>query len=43
MPPEWLFLNRLQWGLNAVLAELRAKAPWGEMFRAAAFGPEAPA
>ncbi|HTJ42638.1 MAG TPA: AarF/ABC1/UbiB kinase family protein [Kofleriaceae bacterium] len=43
MPPEWLFLNRLQWGLNAVLAELRAHAPWGEMFRAVAYGPEAPA
>src|SRR5262249_38626895 len=22
MPPEWLFLNRLQWGVNAVLAQL---------------------
>jgi predicted unusual protein kinase regulating ubiquinone biosynthesis (AarF/ABC1/UbiB family) len=28
MPPEWLFLNRLQWGLNAVLAQLHATAPW---------------
>jgi len=28
MPPEWLFLNRLQWGLNAVLAQLHARAPW---------------
>ncbi len=28
MPPEWLFLNRLQWGLNAVLAQLRATGPW---------------
>ncbi len=28
MPPEWLFLNRLQWGLNAVLAQLGAAADW---------------
>jgi hypothetical protein len=28
MPPEWLFLNRLQWGLNAVLAQLGARAHW---------------
>jgi predicted unusual protein kinase regulating ubiquinone biosynthesis (AarF/ABC1/UbiB family) len=30
MPPEWLFLNRLQWGLNAVLAQLQATGPWRE-------------
>ncbi|TMQ05314.1 MAG: AarF/ABC1/UbiB kinase family protein [Deltaproteobacteria bacterium] len=30
MPPEWLFLNRLQWGLNAVLAQLAATGPWRE-------------
>ncbi|MCC6645222.1 MAG: AarF/ABC1/UbiB kinase family protein [Polyangiaceae bacterium] len=24
MPPEWLFLNRLQWGIFAILAELGA-------------------
>jgi hypothetical protein len=29
MPPAWLFLNRLQWGLNAVLAQLGAAGPWG--------------
>ena len=28
MPPAWLFLNRLQWGLNAVLAQLAATGPW---------------
>lgn len=39
MPPEWLFLNRLQWGLNSVLAHLGATAPWGEIWRA---GVEAP-
>jgi len=31
MPPEWLFLNRLQWGLNAVLAQLGATGPWREI------------
>jgi predicted unusual protein kinase regulating ubiquinone biosynthesis (AarF/ABC1/UbiB family) len=35
MPPEWLFLNRLQWGLNAVLAHLQATGPWPEIWRAA--------
>jgi len=35
LPPEWLFLNRLQWGLNAVLAELRATGPWPEIWRRA--------
>ena len=24
MPPEWLFLNRLQWGIFAILADLGA-------------------
>jgi predicted unusual protein kinase regulating ubiquinone biosynthesis (AarF/ABC1/UbiB family) len=42
MPPAWLFLNRLQWGVNAVLASLEAKAPWAEIFRAAVEGPEDP-
>jgi predicted unusual protein kinase regulating ubiquinone biosynthesis (AarF/ABC1/UbiB family) len=27
MPPEWLFLNRLQWGVNAVLAQLGTSTP----------------
>jgi predicted unusual protein kinase regulating ubiquinone biosynthesis (AarF/ABC1/UbiB family) len=31
MPPAWLFLNRLQWGLNAVLAQLNATGPWREI------------
>ena len=38
-PPEWLLLNRLQWGLNAVLAKLGATAPWPVHFRAAAVSP----
>jgi hypothetical protein len=33
MPPTWLFLNRLQWGLNAVLAQLGSSGPWGEIIR----------
>ena len=32
MPPEWLFLNRLQWGMNAVLAQLGAAAAWRDHF-----------
>lgn len=39
MPPEWLFLNRLQWGLNSVLAYLGATAPWGEIWRAGVESP----
>jgi len=35
MPPDWLFINRLQWGLISVLAGLKATANWGELFRAA--------
>jgi predicted unusual protein kinase regulating ubiquinone biosynthesis (AarF/ABC1/UbiB family) len=35
-PPEWLLLNRLQWGLNAVLAKLEATAPWPDHFARAA-------
>ncbi len=31
MPPAWLFLNRLQWGMNAVLAQLGAGGPWREI------------
>ncbi len=39
MPPEWLLLNRLQWGMNAVLAKLEATAPWPDHFRAAVTSP----
>jgi predicted unusual protein kinase regulating ubiquinone biosynthesis (AarF/ABC1/UbiB family) len=35
MPPQWLLLNRLQWGMNAVLAKLNATAPWPDHFSAA--------
>ncbi|MCA9645516.1 MAG: AarF/ABC1/UbiB kinase family protein [Polyangiaceae bacterium] len=39
MPPEWLFLNRLQWGLNSVLAYLDATGPWPDIWRAAVESP----
>jgi predicted unusual protein kinase regulating ubiquinone biosynthesis (AarF/ABC1/UbiB family) len=43
MPPEWLFLNRLQWGLNSVLAALGATGPWRELWREAIDSPTLPA
>jgi len=39
MPPQWLFLNRLQWGLNSVLAHLNATANWGEIWQAGLHAP----
>lgn len=42
MPPEWIFLNRLQWGLFAVLDGLRARGPWGELWREYVHGPTSP-
>jgi predicted unusual protein kinase regulating ubiquinone biosynthesis (AarF/ABC1/UbiB family) len=39
MPPQWLLLNRLQFGMNAVLSKLRATAPWPQHFRDAASAP----
>jgi len=42
MPREWLFLNRLQWGLNSVLAHLGATALWGEIWCAAIESPTVP-
>lgn len=35
MPRPWTFANRLQWGLNSVLASLNAQGDWGGIFRAA--------
>jgi predicted unusual protein kinase regulating ubiquinone biosynthesis (AarF/ABC1/UbiB family) len=43
MPPAWLFLNRLQWGLNAVLAQLGAAAPWRDVIEEILAGPIEPA
>ena len=42
MPPEWLFLNRLQWGLNAVLAQLGATATWRDTIEELLAAPLAP-
>jgi predicted unusual protein kinase regulating ubiquinone biosynthesis (AarF/ABC1/UbiB family) len=33
MPPAWLLLNRLQWGLTSVLAHLGSRVRWGEIMR----------
>jgi predicted unusual protein kinase regulating ubiquinone biosynthesis (AarF/ABC1/UbiB family) len=35
MPAEWVFLNRLQWGVYSILAYLNATGPWGDMWREA--------
>jgi hypothetical protein len=37
-----LFVNRLQWGLNSVLAHLDATGPWPELFRRAVESPTEP-
>jgi len=42
MPPDWLFLNRLQWGLNSVLAHMKATGPWPRIWRAAVESRTAP-
>jgi predicted unusual protein kinase regulating ubiquinone biosynthesis (AarF/ABC1/UbiB family) len=39
MPPEFLLLNRLQFGMDAVLAKLGATAPWPDHFKDAASAP----
>ena len=33
IPGDWLFVNRLQWGLYSVLAHLNARADWGGIWR----------
>lgn len=35
MPPTMLFVNRLQWGLNSVMADLGAEAVYADIFREA--------
>ena len=42
MPPEWLLLNRLQWGMNAVLAKLGATGGWPDYFSDSARAPFTP-
>ena len=34
-PAEWLLVQRLQWGMNGILARLGAEGDFGERFRAA--------
>ncbi len=43
LPADWLFVNRLQFGLFSVLAHLGAEATWGELLRAAVEAPTAAA
>jgi predicted unusual protein kinase regulating ubiquinone biosynthesis (AarF/ABC1/UbiB family) len=43
MPPEWLLLNRLQWGVNSILAHLGSRVVWGDVLRACASAPTVPA
>ena len=43
MPAGWLFVNRLQWGLNAILARLTATGPWRQIWRDALDAPLKPA
>jgi predicted unusual protein kinase regulating ubiquinone biosynthesis (AarF/ABC1/UbiB family) len=33
MPPEWLFINRLQWGMNSVFVQLGAEGDFGAIMR----------
>lgn len=35
IPRDWLFVNRLQFGLLSVLSQLGARGDWGSLFRAA--------
>jgi predicted unusual protein kinase regulating ubiquinone biosynthesis (AarF/ABC1/UbiB family) len=42
MPPDWLFLNRLQFGLFSVLSHLGARIPCADLFRAAVDSPTHP-
>lgn len=39
MPPQMLFVNRLQWGLNSVMADLGAEAVYADIFREAVEAP----
>jgi predicted unusual protein kinase regulating ubiquinone biosynthesis (AarF/ABC1/UbiB family) len=42
VPPDWLFVNRLQFGLFSVLAHLGATGDWGALFREALEAPPTP-
>lgn len=42
IPPEWLLLQRLQWGMNGILARLNAEGNFGERYREALESPLVP-
>lgn len=42
MPRDFVFVNRLQWGLNSVLADLRAESDWRQMMLSILYGPDEP-
>lgn len=31
LPPDWLYVNRLQWGLYSILSKLNVPVRWGEL------------
>ncbi|MEE2732535.1 MAG: AarF/ABC1/UbiB kinase family protein [Pseudomonadota bacterium] len=43
MPADFLFINRLQWGLAAILADMGATARFAEPFRSAVYADAVPA
>jgi hypothetical protein len=43
MPAEWVFLNRLQWGLNSILGHLNATGPWPDIIDRLTQAKESPA
>lgn len=42
LPPEWVWTQRLHWGLNSVLAHLRAQGDWITWYREILDGPWEP-
>ncbi len=42
LPPEWVWTQRLHWGLNSVLAHLRAQGDWMAWYREILNGPWEP-
>ena len=42
IPPAWIWLQRQQWGLHAVLARLGAEGPFADVLRAALDAPPEP-
>lgn len=42
MPADFLFINRLQWGLAAILADMKAEAVFSEPFREAVYADAVP-